>query len=169
MEDNLKTWFVDDKFFFPDNFFGLRKPDGGFFLAVEGQSTDDGKVFINALKDEDTILRTVTVIRQYELENLLAMAKIHLKGKKFKTSAADDESEHGLAYWLVNDEKAVVAVFSTQGSDLLSEHVPSWLGEAQCAGAPVLEGYGPLPSGLSEEIDSQKYSSSPSKNFRRHP
>ena len=156
MDDTLKTWFVDDKTFLPEIFFGLRKPDGGFFLAVEGQSTDDGKVFINALQDQDTTLRTVTLVRQHELDNLLSQIKVHLKGKKFKESASFDESEHGVAYWSVDEDMAIAAVFSTQGSDLLSDHAAGWLGEAQCLSAPVFEGYGQIPAGSCAEIDSQR-------------
>lgn len=165
-ETTLRTWFVDDAEFFPDTLLGLRKPDGGFFLALEGQSTDDGKVFINTLGDQEDLRYTATVIRKYAQDELVTNAKVFLKGKKFKQDAINDESEHGLAFWNIDDEKMVVVAFSTQRSDLIEDQVANWLGAAQCGGIEAVHGFGDIRSTSIAEIESLRVQPRPSMKVK---
>ena len=160
MEDTTKTWLTDDIFFFPDTLLGMRKPDGGFFMALENQSTDDGKVFVNALQDQDLINYAMTVIRKYELPELLAKSKTFVRGRKFRQDTQTDECEHGVVYWDIDDEKSVVMAFSTQGSDLMMDEASNWLGEAQVAGTVPVHGLGTVPN-TSDEIINQLMVSPP--------
>lgn len=153
MEDATKTWIVDDPFFFPEDVLGMRQPDAGFVLALESQSTDDGKVFVNFLQDQEFLNYAMTVVRKYEVPELLMKSRTTIGSRKFKADAIFDESEHGVFVWNVDDNKSVVMVFSTEGSDLLMEQANAWLGEAQVVEAKAIHGMGVSPQGQDPIID----------------
>ena len=138
----LNTWLSEDVEFFPPAFLGLRRPDGGFFLAVEGQSTDDGKVFINALQDQDEISFVAGRVKSYELDNIVAQAKISLRSKAFRDFASDDETEHGVAVWKLDDEFSFVAIFGTQRSGQFVDKGLEWLGETNLTYQEMKKGCG---------------------------
>ena len=152
-ETGLKTWWMEDADFFPTSFLGLRQPDQGFFLAVEGQSTDDGKVLVNTLQDQEEIAYVAGVVRSYELSNIVQHAKVTLRSKDFKEFASSDETEHGVAIWNIDEDTSFVAIFGTQRSSRLTDKGLEWLGETNLTYDDMKIGVGEvsraaLPPGL---------------------
>ena len=136
MPDSLSTstptqaW-IDNLDVFPASFLGLSRPTGGFVLGLEGQSLSHGSASSKALESSADIARVAGVVSSAELITLMGQARALLKTKAFKDASRADESEHGLAFWRIDDERALVVVFGTQSNTDLVDAAWSWFGQTE--------------------------------------
>lgn len=112
---NPQTWLIDEIDFLPNNFLKDKKPDIGLFVAVEGQSTDDGRVFCNLFQEEETIHTYEKVLDAETVMNAIASFKSLSKDETYCSMCVENESEQGLAVWENGDNYILVAFASNQG------------------------------------------------------
>ena len=111
-------------------------------MALEGQSTDDGRIFVNVFQDEEDIEHLGAIVYRSELSGVLGHAKSFLKTKSVKQSAIDQETEHGVAFWHLDDERTLVVALSTALNCDLVEQAGVWFGETHGHFDRLLRGTG---------------------------
>lgn len=126
---NPQTWLVEDVEFFPTNFLAMGQPHVGVFLAVEGQSTDDGRVFFNLFQNQDDISFVSASVSADGMMDILSTFKSLAKATPLKQYALDKESEQGVVGWQVDNENFVVACFASNATPVyeeLAKHVQAY-------------------------------------------
>lgn len=112
-----KTWFIEENEFFSQTFLGKEKtPDQGFFIAIEGLSTEDGRVFCNLFNTPELEYYT-TSFKKESVNFLIELFKETTQNKEFINYIINNESEHGLVVWKNehSEELFDIALVSSHG------------------------------------------------------
>jgi len=119
MAIETKTWWVEEAEFFPSNFLNHGHPSMAGFLAVEGVSTDDGKVFFNLFQDQDHINFACAQMTPDHVMDFIALFKTVSKTPDFQHQCVKEDSEQGFAVWASPEpSNFVVACFAGNSGPL---------------------------------------------------